>query len=208
MDGVNIYKFIRGIINDNSDITINNSNISDNSFSIYNNSGKLKLNYSRTNSIINGKNKKSQIDITGTSEFLYTIKIHSKEPTKYSEFKDFSNIINYNDSTSNFNLEVTKNINLKGQGLSLKRLFPVIDGIDYDNLKWDVSNKLIARVENNKIMPIKDGTTDVTTEIKDKNIKYTVHIKVFDKSSSNHKGLIILIIVVIIMAIGTIKNKK
>ena len=42
MDGVNIYRFIRGIINDNSNITINNSNITENSYSIYNNKPIMK----------------------------------------------------------------------------------------------------------------------------------------------------------------------
>ena len=208
IDGINITKFINGIINNNSNITIKNSDISNNVYSIYNNSGNLKLDYTKSNSLIIGKIKKSNIDITGSSEFLHTIKLFNKEPSKYIDYKDYSNIILLNNSTYNMNLKVTKNIGLKGEGISLKRVFPVIDGVNYDKLEWNISNKAVVRIDSNRVIPINVGKTEITTEIKGMNVKYTVIVKVFDQPNTVSKYIIIVFIIIMILYLITRKKSK
>ena len=192
-DGLNINNFINGIINNNSELTIKNSDISQNVYSIYDNLGDINLDFTKINSLVIGKNKKANLNITGTSEFINTIKFHNSEPSKYIEYKDFSNIILLNKSNYKFNLKSTKNLNINSDGVSLKRIFPTIDEIDYEKLTWSTKNKDVAVVENNLLVPMGVGSTDVTTKVND-NITYTVHVDVKDKSHTFIKVIIAFMI--------------
>ena len=205
-DGLNVNGFINGIINNNSTINLKNSDISNNVYSIYNYSGDLDLDYVQTNSLIIGKNKKSNINITGTSEFLNTVKIINKEPSNYKKFKDYSNVILLNNSTYNFDLEAVKNISIDSRGVSLKRVFSVIDGIDYENIKWDSKNKDIAVIKGITLVPIGIGKTDITSQVND-NIKLTVHVIVNDKKKSFTKFIIGMVILVILINVFRKRNQ-
>lgn len=208
-DGLNINNNLKGIINKNSNLTIKNSDISNNSYSIYNYSGDISLDYIKTNSMIIGESSKSKLNITGVSEFINTIKFFNKMPSKYYDYKDYSNIILLNNSTYNFDLEATKNINIKvsinNRGVSLKRVFSVIDGIDYDKIKWTTKNKNVAEIKNGQLVPTGLGETDITSKVND-NIKYTIHVKVTDKSNSFLKFVIGLAFIPLLIAIFRRRN--
>lgn len=205
VDGLNINNCISGIVNNNSNLFIKNSDLSNNVYSIYNYSGDLDLNYVKSNSYIIGKSKKSNLKISGASEFINTIKFFDKEPTNYKYCKDNSNVILLNNSTYNFNLEAVKNINIDSHGISLKRVFQIIDGVDYEKIKWESNNKDIATINGNKLEAIGIGKTDITSQIND-NIKLTVHVIVNDKSKTFTKFIIGMIILVILVNVFRRRN--
>ncbi len=205
-DGLNVNNFINGIVNNNTDLVIKNSDISSNVYSIYNYIGNIDLNYTKLNSCIIGKNKKSNFNVSGSSEFINTVKFHSKEESNYKKYKDYSNIILLNNSTYNFNLEITKNINIDSEGMSLKRVFPIIDGIDYEKVKWETNDKDIAIIDGNRLIPIGIGKTDITSSIND-NIKLTVHVIVNDKKKSFTKLIIGLALLALLVNIFRKRNQ-
>ncbi len=205
-NGLNINNFIKGIVTNNSLVSIKNSDISSNVYSIYNNDGRLNLNLVKLNSLVIGKNKPTHLTIEGTSEFNNTVKFINQEPTNYYEYKDFSNIILLNNSIYNINLKVTKVINIDSKGISLKRVFPTIAGVDSNRIKWKVEDEDIAKVNDNMLIPTGVGNTKVTAQI-NKNIKYTVHIIVNDKKKSFLKLIIGLVLLVLLGSIFIRKGK-
>ncbi len=205
-DGLNVNNFIKGIVTENSHVSIKNSDLSSNVYSVYNNDGKLYLDFVKLNSLIIGKKDKTYLSIKGTSEFNNTIKFNNKEPSNYYEYKDYSNIILLNYSVYNIDLNVTKVVNIDSKGISLKRVFPTIDGVNSNGLKWKIEDEDIARVSDNMLIPTGVGNTKVSTQV-NRNIKYTVHLVVNDKKKSFLKIIIGLVLIVFLGSIITRKDK-
>lgn len=204
VDGFNINNFLNGIINKNTKLSIKNSDLSQNVYSIYNYYGDVILDFTKLNSIVMGKGNKSNLKITGSSEFNNTVRIQSKDSLPN---KDYSDIILLNNSTYNLDLEVKKNINIDSKGISLKRVFPVIEGIDYNKINWTSKDKNIAIINDNKLVPIGIGNTDIISKVND-NVILKVHVIVNDKSKTFTKFIIGMVILVIVVSIFKKRNES
>lgn len=135
--------------------------------------------------------------------------------------------INSNNSTAKINIFFDKEKTIKvGENTNFTELFSTLK--NNDNIIYEVEDNTVAKVENNKIIGLKTGTTKITATAKDNVATYTLNLNVeketipekIDKmtikvpiTGSKIKAWVVVVSVILLAVIGTcsymlIRRKK
>ena len=223
--------YVHRKINDNinSSVTVNNSNLLDNtcsSFNILDDNDEIKIGvmlndkyliaynlpYSLKKNyqvVFNSGNKLNCAVASGTdtNTFISGDNVWSKTPNSYTY--DEINYDNLTDTTQNVN-KGTVDVGKKYKGTvtievgsSVDDVTAFLEKLDLSGVTWTVKDESISKIENGKILGIKEGTTTITGVSSDGLTTYEIEVNVI-KNPTTSSIMYVGIGVILILVLGTI----
>ena len=201
-----------------SSVKIDNSDLSNNtcsSFNVFDNNKEVNLLpiANRTNKyyqvVFNSGNKLNCAVASGTdtNTFVSGDNTWSKTPNSYTY--DEINYDNLTDTTQNVN-KGTVDVGKKYKGTVTIEVGSSVDGVtafleelDLNGVTWTVKDESISKIENGKILGIKEGITTITGVSSDGLTTYEIEVNVIKNPVTNSSIYVIIGLIIIVM-LGTI----
>ena len=213
----------------NSEVEVNNSNLLNNTCSsfnilddnsvgvllpINNNLRETNMNYQ----VVFNKNNKLNCAVASgndTNTYISADNTWDKEPVSYTYDEiDYDNLTNTVQNANNGTVDIAKSykgtvIIEEGSSVDDNSAFDV--ELNLDGVTWTSEDKSIARIENGKILGLKEGTTTITGVSSDELTTYEIVVNVVKNPVTNsmtYVGIGVILILVLGTALYTVYRIK